>query len=1051
MRPLKLTMKAFGPYPNKEIIDFTELNDKNIFLITGPTGAGKTTIFDGISVAMYGESSGNERSAESLRSQFADEDILTEVELEFMLKGKKYCIHRIPKQIKKKTRGEGFTEQKSDAWLKIYNDSEDEVISGVNNVNKKIEEFMGINAQQFRQIMMIPQGEFRKLLTAESIEREKVLKKIFNTKVYEMLQKRLDDESRILRNEIKSKINIRDNVIEKIDGDENEELHILITAENKNTVKIIEKTKIYIEKDMEKTSEVKNEIEIKNKEKEKHQNKIFKSNENNKKLDKREEIKKEKEVLEAKKEEIENKCRILENGKKALIIETIEENYDVRNEELKKKDRELINLKQNLNDAEIILKKNESVLNTQQSIESEQKRQKLHDRITLLESYEDKVENYESIRKKVFDLDEKYKSSVKDRDILQNKIEQINKEADMLIEQKDKSQKAAANYEREKANLENVIELMRKLQELHSHCVNMDKFVKVYRDCEAKLKRKKGDLTKQKEKFDIMQEQWFKGQAALLAKELKEGEACPVCGCIHHVKLAQFDEYIPTKEELNREKLKLEKIQSEAQILENKFAEVNVEAKNAKENYIKCIDDISNKIEQNVDSLKLSEVKLFTDSHINRLTQNKIELEKLIKELEKEKKLYETYDKKLNKKKEEKANNENALKLLAKECEEIYKKYTENKSNLDVIIKEIPENIRDYKALKDAIKNSENKLKVLINTLEKAKKDYDESNSRFISLKSKKEQIEKDKVDFEKALENVKSQLKQKIKEAGFNSFEEYISSKLSKEELNDLENTIKEYDDKIKAVRNKYKDILEETRGLSYSDLEELNQKLKVIQYEINKLLDYKSNIENRVNNNRKLLNEIQDINEEMKEKEERYSIISDLALMAKGQNKDKITFERYVLAAFLEDILAAANLRLFKMTHNRYELRRTDEREIKSKQGGLELEVFDNYTGKARHVKTLSGGEGFKASLSMALGLSDVVQSYAGGISLDTMFIDEGFGTLDPESMDSAIQCLIDLQKYGRLVGIISHVPELKERINARLEVETSTVGSKTKFCVL
>ena len=186
------------------------------------------------------------------------------------------------------------------------------------------------------------------------------------------------------------------------------------------------------------------------------------------------------------------------------------------------------------------------------------------------------------------------------------------------------------------------------------------------------------------------------------------------------------------------------------------------------------------------------------------------------------------------------------------------------------------------------------------------------------------------------------------------------------------------------------------------------------------------------------------------VKIKSKRYELLGNLARVAQGQNPARVTFERYVLAAFLEDILEAANIRLNQMSQNRYQLYRTDEKERKNKQSGLELEVFDQYTGKARHVKTLSGGESFKASLSMALGLSDVVQSYAGGVRLDTMFIDEGFGTLDQESLESAINCLIDLQKTGRLIGIISHVQELKERIDVRLEVSSGYTGSATRFVV-
>ncbi|HCQ90053.1 MAG TPA: hypothetical protein DIU45_10335, partial [Clostridium sp.] len=202
------------------------------------------------------------------------------------------------------------------------------------------------------------------------------------------------------------------------------------------------------------------------------------------------------------------------------------------------------------------------------------------------------------------------------------------------------------------------------------------------------------------------------------------------------------------------------------------------------------------------------------------------------------------------------------------------------------------------------------------------------------------------------------------------------------------------------------------------------------------------------RIKNNSEVLENIRRINEELKDFEEKYRVIADLSNAANGFTTIKTTFERYVLASFFEEIIGAANIRLRKMTSNRYELNRTDEGKIASSQSGLDIEVFDNYTGKARPAKTLSGGEGFKASLALALGLADVVEGNAGGVNIDTMFIDEGFGTLDPESLDVSINCLLELQDAGKLVGIISHVPELKERIEGRLEVIATSRGSSAKF---
>lgn len=235
---------------------------------------------------------------------------------------------------------------------------------------------------------------------------------------------------------------------------------------------------------------------------------------------------------------------------------------------------------------------------------------------------------------------------------------------------------------------------------------------------------------------------------------------------------------------------------------------------------------------------------------------------------------------------------------------------------------------------------------------------------------------------------------------------------------------------------------------GIEKPDLESLQVSLQESDDQLKLLQDQYTNLFMKKKQNEETMQKITEINENMKAIEERYKVIGHLYEISKGQNTYRITFERFVLAAFLDDILREANGRLSRMTSGRYMLLRKTDRSKGNAQSGLELLVFDQYTGQERHVKTLSGGESFKAALALALGLADVVQQYAGGVSLETMFIDEGFGTLDPESLDQAIEALIEIQSSGRLVGIISHVPELKERIDARLEVTASQSGSRTQF---
>jgi len=285
---------------------------------------------------------------------------------------------------------------------------------------------------------------------------------------------------------------------------------------------------------------------------------------------------------------------------------------------------------------------------------------------------------------------------------------------------------------------------------------------------------------------------------------------------------------------------------------------------------------------------------------------------------------------------------------------------------------------------------------------------------------------------------------------AGFETLEDYQQAKKSEQEIKDGEQQIRAYQDDLQAAVHYYEKISQEVEGLSKQDLTVLEQERTGLQHHKERLTAKSTAVASRLNHNQNLLDGILQLSQQITQEEQKYSVVGDLAKVAKGDNSQRISFERYVLAAFFNDIIAAANLRLHKMTYGRYRMSRIVEKGKGLAQSGLEIEVFDYFTGRTRHIKTLSGGESFKASLALALGLADVVQSYAGGVSLDTMFIDEGFGTLDPESLDSSIDCLCELQQAGRLVGIISHVPELKARIGAKLEVTPARDGSVASFSI-
>jgi exonuclease SbcC len=336
------------------------------------------------------------------------------------------------------------------------------------------------------------------------------------------------------------------------------------------------------------------------------------------------------------------------------------------------------------------------------------------------------------------------------------------------------------------------------------------------------------------------------------------------------------------------------------------------------------------------------------------------------------------------------------------------------------------------------------------NQLETAKKNYDKLKVEQLTTETEKRQYNKDIIFLTQRLKEEEDAFLLKLRQKGFENTDAYTKAKMTDEDIEYNTATIENHTKQLHSLTKSYETLRHQTKDQHIVDMASFESTIETLRQKTKAYGDQKGVIVSRIKNNSLMLEHVKVRNLKIRNEEEEHQVLGHLSNMAKGNNTYRITFERYVLAAFLEDIIVAANLRLTQMTDGRYLLSRTQELQRRNAKGGLELEVYDNYTGMNRHVKTLSGGEGFMASLSMALGLADVVQSYAGGVQLDTMFIDEGFGTLDQESLDSAINCLVDLQKTGRLVGIISHVQELKERIDTRLEVLGTNIGSHTRFVV-
>lgn len=1041
MRPIKLTISAFGPYASKQVIDFEELKGRNIFVISGKTGAGKTTIFDAISYALYGEASGESRETDSLRSHFADDNTETYVELEFELRGEKYTVNRVPKQKKKKARGEGYTEKSADATLTL---PDGKVITKVKNVTDKIIEILGITREQFKQIVMLAQGEFKKLLLADSVEREGIFRKIFNTYDFEKIQAELKDKAANLsKNRTKSKHEMEIN-LKNIKGE-----HDIVIDEYVDFPLVIEKLKDLLERDNniyktlnEEGKEVDNNLQVKNQEKA-----IIETNNNL--LKEKEIITKALEELLSKEDEYKNKAKAIIDGKNAKEVKYIEDKLIETTKKLTKREEDYNLSLKNIDSLKLEQEEANKLLQIEESKECD--REKLSVEINNLNKLEEKIIELDSLNNKVMHLKQSAENSK--LQIINNKKE--TEELKKSKEEKELQLKDIATLETKKVELESDIKAKNKtLDEVRELFKVIRSFQNTYIEHNNKAKEYKEfevEYKKVKENYEKMDDLYKKEQAGILASKLQENEPCPVCGSTNHPNKATIKENlkIPTKEELKVAKENLDKLEKENLEKINNLTTLN-------SNKTTYLEQVNNHL--SMLSATLNIYKTFNSETAKVVKNLGTELKSVIDKLKDE--LLKVIDKiSLKEKIEKELNlitttiNEREQSLIKlEECEKNYTtELTQNITKIDEYKKEIPENITDLKTLNNLIEVKTKELNISKEKLAKLRLENENLAKKLEGENSTSKEINKSIEELKLEIANNKANFNEAIKEQGFDNIQTYEDAKLQISMVESLEKEVENYNSELKLTKAKQEDIINKTKDIVFMDITTIDEEIRSIQNNKKELESKLRELHAIIVGNKTILKNVENLNIEFKEIEEEYKVLGELADLANGKKAPYISFERYILASYFEDIIEAANIRLEKMTGDRFSLIRKTSKSKGAGQKGLELEIYDNYTDSSRDVSSLSGGESFKASLSLALGLSDIVQSNAGGVSLDTMFVDEGFGTLDPQSLDNAIDSLLELQRGGRLVGIISHVEELKERIDAKLEVASTSKGSKVEFNIL
>ncbi|TDL34943.1 SMC family ATPase [Jeotgalibacillus sp. S-D1] len=1039
MKPIELKMQAFGPYAKVETIDFRQLENRTMFVISGKTGSGKTTIFDGIAFAIYGKTSGEERTGTDLRSQFADPFLPTEVSLEFSLKNSIYKIIRSPQQEKRKARGDGYTTINTKAELYAVIDGKEQLLAGnVREVEEKIREIMQLDFHQFKQILMIPQGEFRKLLTSDSKDKEQILQKLFHTDIYTKFQEQLKDEAVSLRNNVIHARQERYKWIGSIEPLDEKELQDLLLEETLQENKLISLAKNLVATQSNEKSKIENNLLINRSKKDRLIQEIERASYIHKAFKQLEELKETYNYLTSQLDKVSQLKNKKERAKKAEKIWPAKIDFDERKQLVNKRESDIESFK----NTKVIAQENlEKGMNELQELknakeEYEAQKQELREMSVLEKKITEKTEIEKwlsSIQSEGIKEKKSLNEFEENKEKLLKKLSDIGQKTAALQDAKVKLSEQKQLVESSRYRLQTINRAVRLDQQIFSQKENLVQIEKHQQQLESKVDQ----ATETKKRLD---QQYMASQALYLSHNLKPGEPCAVCGSTDHPNPIREEVHSVSEDEAAKGAQDLQ-----TAVLERDRLLLELKQKNERlSELMQDKEELTVELERGHLSFKWNQL-----SHLhNKLSQNIKEIEENIGKMTQA----ISEEQMLNSKKEELDRDlaavEEQIGLMTISVQRKREQYVEMNGQLKRLKTDIPEKYLDkdfyqqqIKTITSSIQHYENRL---AQTEEKVFGLKEQLSAITHRLHQTIEECEKEKGRAEEAgqkWENV-------MKESLFTSESQVVESLLNDKQLSEIEQQLTEFEKKYYATEQQLEVKTLELKDQDKPEIAVLENQLKEADQLINELETEYQKVSSYIERHETLFERMEENIKETKKLEEDYELVGHLSDMANGKNHLRITFERYVLAFYLEDILTIANERLSKMTSGRYQLLRKEDKSKGNAQGGLELLVFDQYTGQERHVKTLSGGEAFKASLSLALGLADVVQSHAGGVSLETMFIDEGFGTLDPESLDQAIESLMDIQSSGRLVGVISHVPELKERIDARLEVESTKAGSTSSF---
>lgn len=1015
MRPLHLTMQAFGPFAERESIDFAKFPQRAPFTISGPTGAGKTTILDALCLALFGQTSGGERPAAETRSQHADAKLPTEVQLIFALGNTTWRITRRPAR----RLGERTEAQSVQLEQQVGADQWQPAGQRVQEVDTKIRALLGFDVEQFRQVVVLPQGAFRQLLTANSAQREGILKQLFGTHLYERIQKSLNEQAVALDRDFELLAAKRQGLLASHAVQNPAELEQKLAEAAEQTTRAQQHTQVAAAHRLSAdqalqaglaTAQVLRERTTTAQKLAEHQGQAPQQRQRE---------------------------AAVAAARRAQAAAPQVQLAAVAADQQEKAQRQVAAAHQECDGLQPKVDAATAAVANQRERSGE--REALIARGAQLQALAGKVAGLAAAQSRAHQLRQQHEAAKAAVRAGQAKVQQLGEDLPKAQAEFQRLQALAAGLAGQQAEVDKLVRVKKLHGDALAAAATLQK-LQVQAQAVAERRTQAAHTAQAALRdYDLCHAAWVSGQAARLALELQENQACPVCGSREHPAPAQATGQLPSDQELDQRKQSYEQARTSAEQLAREAAEAAARGDAAQQALVKAEQALAD------EGLPAEQA---SDAALRQAQAAVVQAETARQALGPTQSRAAALQAELDQARADLAQAEAGAADLATYAAAA----TEQVRALEY---DLPQDLRTPAQLDAALADCRNRAKLLADALAAAEQLAADVQGQLASAKGSLEAKQAALAEARDEADKTAGERDQALRVQGFATLADWQAAHLAPASLAAIQAAVEAWRSQLDQLEGLAQQAAARAAGVAEPDLPALQLGADTAQAADAAAQRDLATWQGALRQLRDTQHRLAELAAQSGDLEARYAVIKELASRCNGDNEQRLPLQRFVLAGLLDDVLRAANLRLHHMTRGRYALLRTTQIVDARRAFGLDLEVQDAYTGQQRPATTLSGGEGFLASLALALGLSDVVQGYSGGIRLDALFIDEGFGTLDPETLELAIKALVDLTSgpnaAGRLVGVISHVPELKARLAKGIEVELRSDGKGSRVHVL